>query len=312
MTDPVPPPWLASWQQAFAEALTAPLKVVEGQRQPDADSIPDHVSASIHGPNERVRLSAEQRFAVYQSQYWMRLLNTFQVALPRVTKVVGPWTLNDLATIHLLDHPPSTADLDGVVDGFPEKLAASIARLDPAPLRCHGSLASTRPSPPATATERRLAQVDRPVALLAQALRADVARRRIGRVSVPRPWTPTAEEQARLLSHRLQVADGVVLLRFDYDLADPKEASHARLPHPQHWVFWRSASGPARRQVSAVWARVLSEAHRRPLGEALDVVADVATPDQVRELESGLSDWVHVAVTSRWWVGLAGDQRVAR
>lgn len=308
---PPPPPWLSPLQDAFARVIQTPLDPHTGT-----------LRSTVEAPEPAAQLSdahdGRARLALYHEQYWMRLFNAMQGEFPRFARVAGYWRFNALATIHLRETPPVSADLARCADGFAarligllDRIAARAGNLPPSP--------DTRPlrsliGPPADAWEAALAGAalagaDTPLDLARQALRADEAVRHAFVSPFQGIWRPSAPELEGLEGRRLRFSASFRLLREDWALtedvapsADPPDA-FSRRPQPLFFVSFRAPRTTALRRIEPPFARFLNMAIRSPFGEALAAVAERCDGPQAGRLRAAVPGWVKLALASGWWIG---------
>ncbi len=324
MSEPAAPGWWVELQRDFGAALRTPLRSAEGRFEPDPRAASPALLDALRragSPAVGVSLDAGARLGVYQTQYWMRLFETMQTAFPRLTHVVGPWRFNHLAQVHLVDRPPAHPDLDRCADGFHDRTLRALDRFGGASDGARGnyrvestSLAELSLAPEAGEDPycRELALVRVPRTLVRQASSMDEAQRRAMLARTFRTWSPPSLDPEQLGDHRLRFAPSFGLVREDWDLApigyasEPPTAPGEVVRHdaPRYWVFARGPTSIGSGRVHPIFARLLTQAARRPLGEALAAVRRACQPAQVRVLDERLSHWLELAAESGWWIGL--------
>ena len=255
--------WLAQWQARFGAVLRTPLSAQGGVLRPaPSDYAPDAVADIL--PSSR--LSAAQRLAVYQRQYWIRLLHTLQEQYPMTTRLLGAWFFNQHAVAFLLAHPPRSHDLGDVVDGFDTFLAETFAP-DEAP---------RGPRLP------RLA--------LIEASRLDAAYRRVFLAPEQPKLALQLQTDDDLLSCSLTLSPTCALVEEHWPLArlrlrtmrEPGERAVALpepWPAPRHGVVHRTPHGVAYRPLAQLQVRLLELLAHQPVGHALGVVETECSPD---------------------------------
>lgn len=297
---PPPPPWLSPLQRAFGALLERPLEAQGGilRAHPPSPTL----LAALTDP-----ATASARLALYQEQYWMRLFGALQAELPRFAQVVGYWSFNALAALHLRDAPPTAVDLARCGDGLSAKLLAQldlIAGRSGAPdTRSIGSLVTG--DDPWSAALRPLSA---PVDLARQALKIDEAARHALASPYAGVWRPARAEIAALPDRRLRLAPSIRLLREDWALADRAAPTDPPLPFarhaaPQFWVSFRAERSTALAQIEPGLARLLVLSADRPFGEALDGLARDRSATETEALSAALPGWIERALASGWWIG---------
>src|SRR5689334_21419215 len=100
--------WLAALQGELSAMLHTPLDSEGGALSAAPERYPQALLARVRkqpGPN------ASERLAVYNRQYWLRLLRALQNDLPLFTALLGPWFFNQVAQRFLRARPPRNYDL---------------------------------------------------------------------------------------------------------------------------------------------------------------------------------------------------------
>src|SRR5262249_13076605 len=105
------PHWLADLQARFGSVLRTPLDRSTGRLRASEESYPGAAVADVVDG---------RGLAVYNRQYWFRLLNALSTAYPITAALLGHWKFNDYAARFLSEHPPRSWDLDRAADGFHE------------------------------------------------------------------------------------------------------------------------------------------------------------------------------------------------
>lgn len=112
MRDPVAAPReLAAMQEAFGRSIRMPFSFETGHFQCRKDAYDPDAAAAIAPRGDS---DSRDRLAVYNEQYWYRLLTVLQQDFPLLTAAMGHWHFNRLATAYLDRHPsrsPYLADL---------------------------------------------------------------------------------------------------------------------------------------------------------------------------------------------------------
>jgi len=299
-----PPAWLAELQRDFGAALTAPLLIREGRFRPDPST--NGTGSAVHrwvatpaGPGA---VTQTERLEIYQTQYWMRLFVVMQSTFPRLTRLCGAWTFNQLALCHLVENPPANVDLDHAADGFFATIEKALT------------------TPRATGTrESALTQAVRklplPPALTKQAVNMDEAQRRT--LLAPPPLREAQDRLRRIFDRdpqrgfQVAFAPAFSLVREDWPLAE-LPATEIRTPSvvptklatPRYWVFFRSPRSTVTQRVPSLLARLLARSRLEPLHRAIAAVEAACTPAQVVDLHERLQTWIGWAIESGWWIGV--------
>lgn len=93
---------LADFQKEFSAGLRRPLEVRGGQLLPARD--------------------LDTGVAIYNRQYWLRLLNILQNEYPLLVRLLGAWEFNLLMQKFLGDFPPGGYDVQSCADPLPHFL----------------------------------------------------------------------------------------------------------------------------------------------------------------------------------------------
>ncbi len=110
-----PPPRLAQLQAAFGESIRVPFSFSTGRFQCQKDAFAELAADAILS---RGSLSGRDRLAIYNEQYWYRLLTVLQEDFPLLARTLGLWTFNQLASDFLESRPSRSPYLQNLADGF--------------------------------------------------------------------------------------------------------------------------------------------------------------------------------------------------
>jgi hypothetical protein len=298
---PPPPDWYAPLTAAFADALSAPLDIVRGQRRSALDRPPPALDAALAA-------GATRGLVLGHEQLWMRRYVAAQRELPRVTAALGPWAMNALTTAYFAAAPPTRVDLGRALDGFAAQL---LARLDAAAPPTRGSAVDQRPlealfgAADADPWAAILAQGSAPVGLVRQCALLDEAVRHAARTPPAAPWRPDPAALVDLPRWRLPWCRSLRLVRLDWAIAQPGTSPPPPLPQPAVWASFRAPTATALCPVDPRFATLLRDAARRPFGEALARWDARAPADQREALHASLPSWIGLALRSGWWTGPA-------
>jgi hypothetical protein len=162
------PDWLSPFTARWTEALRTPLVPVES------------------APGQWRLVPTKGPLAVYQRQYWYRLLGVMQGEYPLTAKLAGLWRFNHAAMGYLVENPPPLADpaLQRVARGFDAAVPVLFARPAPglAPLTPHS------------------------LEQLAAAAQLDALWQQVFMAPPEQPWVPSADEAASLATSQLHRA----------------------------------------------------------------------------------------------------------
>jgi hypothetical protein len=258
--------WLAALQADFARAIRTPLDASRGV-----------LTARAAAP---AGVAPAKGVAAYQRQYWFRLFTAMQGEFPRTARVVGLWRFNQLAQRFLLGHPPRSADLHDVGDGF-------VAFLD-------------APPPPPRAP------------VVHDAVRIDEAWRAVLAAPEVRPWRPRREEASELARVRLRpspawriVDDRFGIVPLSNALVDDRSEAPCALParpDPCAWAIVRMREGTIEAPLDPVAARLFRALCEAPLADALARVDAACDASQRARLASNVNAWPAQSVAWEMWI----------
>ena len=137
-----PPEALRRMQAEFGRAARTPLSFATGRMHCLPDAYPEAATDAVR---PRGMQTPRERLAVYNEQYWFRLLTVLQDNFPLLARTLGFWDFNQLATDYLSAHPSREPFLEGLawklpaflrkVERFATPLNLQIAAVDLAALR---------------------------------------------------------------------------------------------------------------------------------------------------------------------------------
>jgi hypothetical protein len=116
-----PPEELAAMQEAFARSIRTPFSFETGRFLRRKEAYDDAAAAAIAPRGES---DGRDRLAVYNEQYWYRLLTVLQEDFPLLAAAMGYWRFNRLATAYLDRHPSRSPYLAGLPEAFGEFIRA--------------------------------------------------------------------------------------------------------------------------------------------------------------------------------------------
>jgi hypothetical protein len=279
LSEPQAPADLASLQQAFSAAMRTPLIIAkEGFAWQSEDWDPDLVQDMADGP----LLEGEDRLAIYNQQYWFRLLTTMQNEFPLVRRRMGTIPFNQAVTRYLDRYPSENANLNHLGDRFIGWLiesGQSAALVEAATLDDHHRrvfLAAEE-----TVLDGRSLSPEELAALSEKPLPFSPA------------WRLFKEEHS-------QVEDRIRAVR---------ESDDDRVIVPRAgegwWVIYRPAGsgvqcedlGPAQYRLLELLAH-----EQRPLGPACEILAAELSPEALQRLGPALSGWFKHWTELGWFV----------
>jgi hypothetical protein len=283
---PEPPGWLAAFQARFGQVIRTPLDRSTGTLTPQTSAYDARaVEEALDGPSA----TGAARLAVYNRQYWARLLDVMQSAFPLTARLLGHWTFNEHAARFLLARPPTGWDLDRVPDGFDRFLASALEPLDGDEARawieaaridaaCRDAFAA--PSAPAF----------RPSP-------ADAARL-LDAWLVPSPAVRIVEEHRPLVALRREI------------LRDPsghRAGLPPALPRSQWWLIAAASEGVAQSRLEAREAQLLLLLANHSVRDALARLEADCSAEERLQLPARTQDWLAWSVRREVWSGVRFD-----
>ena len=275
--EPAPPSVLGVWQAALLDVVTQPLVWCPPRAAAAADAYPARVVDEVRSD---ARASARDRLTAYHEQVWFRWLTVLQGAYPTLSRLMGLWSFNQLASAYLAASPPRSVDLGELGADLPAYLVAS--------------------------------PWDEP--LRREAAAYDRAWTELFHLPPTAAWAPSADDASRLFACRLVPSPTlrrltchwpVPLLRVAALEHDSEAPLAAPAPDPATWVLCRDPHlDLIRARLDPALARLLTELDHRPLGEAL-ASTEAAFGATVPDLHARVRDWLQQGMRWGWWSGLA-------
>lgn len=274
--------WLARWQAGFGAMLRTPLDRSTGQLRAQPERYPAGVTASaLPGPLTAVA----ERLAVYNRQYWFRLLSVLHNELPLTSRLCGLWHFNQLGLDFLREHPPRHPDLRRVTDGFETHLASALrepsVRFDP----------GSRELPRAALLQA--AQLDLACArVFAAPETAPLELARLPAAALPELRLSASPAYARFSETWPLVALRHALAGDAGEDAVPLPAAHET---PRQWAIFRNPQGVMHAPLAPAQARLYALLEELPLGAALGQLEQEAHPALRAELPELTRGWLELA-----------------
>jgi hypothetical protein len=287
---PSSPSWLVELQCRFAELLRTPLDASGSALRAATEN---YDPLLLEATRSAVNAAPAARLAVYNRQYWFRLLTTLQRAFPLSARLLGFWHFNQYAARYLSSNPPQGWDIDAVGAGF----ADFLRRVLPA-------------------TELELGGTRRvPSAALLEAAQIDAAYHAVFRAPPVNVYQPTAADSERLLRGRLCFSPAVALLTEHWPLCAmrPRALSsadetplplEARLAEPQCWLLGREQLRLRLWPLAPRQAELLELLRQDSVPNALARIEARCSPDERRELSRNVRQWLAQSVELGVWIGL--------
>jgi hypothetical protein len=269
------PGWLKALQYSFADSIRTPFDIQEDAYTVQTAKYSAELVAELL---PRPPLSGAERLAVYNQQYWFRLLSTLQKEYPLLRRLIGLTEFNRLCTACLTRYPSSEPELHHL----PEKLPRFLA----------GKTPWSRPE------VREAARVDLAYfsAFFAEE-NEDI-----------RAVVLTEATAIRLLQEPLVFHRGWRLIDESFNciatrkraLIDPEDAPLLTLTEqPGHWVIYRGDAGVTEESISPLQADVLRLLDRgQPLLEACSNLEKQLDEASLALLGAQIQVWFHR------WAGL--------
>ena len=276
--------WLAVLQRRFGEVLRKPLDAAGGSLRAQTGRYDSQLSAAVRG-----------NLAVYNRQYWFRLLTAMQTSWPLCARLLGMFHFNLHAQQFLLQHPPAHYDLHTISVGFDRYLADAL----------HSETVDRGPH-----------DAPLPRAILLEAATLDATFTRVFHARAeprfdPRKHAPGELVQRKLVSSaayaRVEEHWPLVELRFALrtDTSEAAVPVPAPLPAAQTWAVFRNAQGVAQLRLDPLQAKLLALLERYPLGEALAHLEAEVDPSAHATLPEQTRAWIAQGIANAFWIGLA-------
>lgn len=292
------PRWLVEFQREFSAVLRAPLDRTLGALQADVQQYPEGIAGDAVATTA---LSARERLAVYNRQYWYRLFSVLQRAYPLTTHLLGPWVFNGLASRYFEAHPPTHRELDRVAVGFSGHL---LERLE-----CEGAQALRVAAAPGRSLEL-------PLAALMDAVRLDAAWRAVFVAPAAGTFSLSPADAARLALARLERAPAVALVWLGYPLVELRVQALSRplekplpvpmsLSEPVPWLLVRTQRGVGYVKLERTEGQLFEELFEYPVGAALARVEQRVSENERASLPQKTQAWLARSVRLGVWSGVA-------
>lgn len=272
------PEWLEEFEARFGSVLRTPLDRSSGTLRATPAAYDRSVGA-IDGPRAR----AQQRLAVYNRQYWFRLLTVFQETFPLTTRLLGHWRFNDYAARFLLESPPRGWDIERASDGFEAWLAEQ---------------SDVVPSP-----------------AVIEAARIDAAWRRVFLAAPHAPYRPAADDAARLLDSVLVPSPAVARVEEHWELVElrrtltPNDGEAPIALPPRHaeahwWALVQRPEGVAQIALETREAELFRLLETHTVADALAHLEAACSEQERIDLPARTQRWLARSVALDFWIGL--------
>lgn len=260
------PPGLIRMQAEFGSAIRTPFSFTTGRFQCRKEAYPKGIAESITPQTTR---DGRARLAVYNEQYWYRLLTVLQKDFPLLSATLGLWNFNQLATAYLDRHPSHSPFLHDLPKRFADFLEThplgaeprhrQIAGLEAAILNAFH--APSIPSLDPGALSPRELEILPHVPLAFQ------------------PWLSLVEEDGNLMENHLALKE------------DPDQVPVLR-EGKGRWAIYRTGSGVEWEAMDALPFELLNRLRRgQPLAAACEAMDAGLEPSEREDFANGLSSW---------------------
>jgi hypothetical protein len=285
------PEWLSDLQARFGAMLRTPLDRSSGTLRAVPSRYDEALCEDVSGSPA---LSPAERLAVYNRQYWCRLLGVLQSEYPLTARLVGLWFFNEHAARFLLARAPRTADIQEAADGFDAFLGETLAQ-----------------------PEVQAGPVRVPRRALLEAAAVDAAWRRAHAAPCEPHFRPSAGDARHLGSCRLRPRSGWTVLEESWplmelrrDLANrPGEGAVVlppRLPSPKVWLVFRAPGGAAQLALAPRQAQLFRLLCEHTVADALARLESAASPRERARLPGQVQAWLAQSVELGFWSGMVG------
>ncbi len=291
-----PPTSLSEFQREFGALIRTPLDRNSGTLRANLAQYPETL---VGDAVTALALSARERLAVYNRQYWFRLFSVLQRAYPLTAQLLGHWSFNGLASLYLEAHPPTQRELDPVAIGFSVYLLELLKGEGEAALR-----SAAAPAPPLAPTA------------LADAVRLDAAWRAVFVAPAAGAFAISPADAPRLAEARLERSPAVALIWLDYPLVELRvealsRSSQKPLPapapslEPVAWLLVRTQRGVGHVKLERTEARLYEELFEHPVGVALARLEQQLPAGERAGLPQQVQAWLARSVRIGVWSGVA-------
>lgn len=263
-------------QEQFGKSIRTPFSFSTGRFLCRKEVYSNLAAESI---TPREAQTGRDRLAVYNEQYWYRLLTVLQQDFPLLAGTMGLWEFNQLATAFLDQHPSCSPYLQNLPNGFVEFLKISpifniprlvqIAALEMAILNAfHApSVSSLDPS----------GLSSRELELLA------------GASLVFQPWFSLLEEDWNLMECRA----GLVEKQIDVPLL---------LDRKGYWAVFRNGNDVEWQELDPIQFNLLNRIRSgQTLGSACEALAENPDTPEVESLMARIPSWFETWTRLKWF-----------
>ncbi len=273
-----PPPALVEMQRQFGEVLTMPFWFQDGKVRRQIGAYPPEL---VRRMVPRAQLTGRKRLAVYNRQYWYRILNTLQGDFPLLTALLTAYRFNQLATAYLGKFPSTHPSLQELAHGWNDFLS--------------------RESEWGQSLYRQAAELD---TIYRKALRAE-------EVEAFNPALLSENDLEKLPQQPLRFQETFALFTEDWNLVECRLSLERTAKSEQsitprygrsHWAFYREASRHHWVKLTPVQFSLLSLLHS---GETLEValsrISDRSSEAELEELQGNIAAWFSQWVAWKWF-----------
>ncbi len=275
---PEAPESLRRLQKAFGHSIATPFAF--GALDGVECQVNRYDSLAVSQMVGRGSLSGVERLAVYNQQYWFRLLTVMQEEYPLLERIVGVREFNKLVTDYLGAHPSKSPSLRHLSDGFVDFLASDAAGV-------YGTKMNI--------------QTARLEYLYIHAFDAEELA----------PLTfATIEQAEEVMSNPLRFQPHLGFCQCDWALVEARRTVRKNseiksiIPeeNTEHWAVFRGKNGVSSHQLSQLqWPLIQALSGGQPFAEACETVAATMERDDLEEFSSEIQSWFATWAAMGWF-----------
>ena len=163
--------------------------------------------------------------------------------------------------------------------------------------------------------QRILTQSNCPIVLFDQAIRIDHALFLSFHQTLSPIWSVSDKKLKQIVHHNVvRYASHVTIIKENWPLAhrQQQELTQQNMKHSltplkdgaRFWVFYRSKQGPARVQVSTLFAWILMQSYKFPIQQVIQKLQKQLSTQEYLALQKQLPQLMQQAIRSGWWIGI--------
>lgn len=284
------PAWLAELQARISTALRTPLDRSGGTLEAVHESYDASLCAELVGSSG----SERERLAIYNRQYWFRLLTALHSDFRLTARLLGYWDFNEYAARFFETHPPRSYDLHDAAEGFELFLQHAV------------------PSE-GVSVDRGALRLPRQAVLEAACI--DSAHRRVFNATSEPRLVLSASDAERLPGSRLVASKAFVIVEEHWPLLALRrtlqhEADGPRValptPHvePLSWAVFRAERGTQVMALTRPKARLLTLLGTHTVADALSHFEAELREGERHALPSQVQLWLAEGMKLGFWTAL--------